>query len=133
MSGGYQLPASVSTFWKSFAIPAAQIPAGANGVAGLPWLQFNQHRVGLWLRNNATVGSFVWISELEFGFANAFPIEGLAGGAPIDVAFPPRNQMFVWTTGSTPDFRYLEMIYQPFREGVSPEHGGGIRSNVQHG
>ena len=129
---GYNLPAAVDTFWKTFAVPAAQIPAGANAMAGLRWLQFNQHRVGLWIRNNAAAGSFLWFSERQFGFTTAFPIEGLAGGGPIEVPFPPRNEMFVWTTGTAPDFRYLEMIYQPFRQGVSPEAGGGIRSNVQN-
>jgi hypothetical protein len=128
----YDLPISVDTYPKTFAVPAAQIPAGLAINAGLPFLQFNQHRCGLWLLNNAAAGSFVWISEVEFGFATAFPIQGSAFFNVLEFPFPPRVQMFAWTTGTAPDFRYMEFVYQPFRQGVPPEKGGGIRSNVQH-
>lgn len=126
----YNLDPAIDVYWKMFSIPAGSIPAGLVGTKGLSAIQFNTHRVALTLQNVAAVGSFVWISSKENGFVDAFRING--GDAPLTLEFPPRSELFIWTTGATPDFRYVEQVYQPFRQGVSPEQGGGIRSNVQN-
>lgn len=122
----YTLPIAVDVYYKNFSVPAAQIPAGAVGTKGLTFIQANARRCAITFQNVAAAGSFIWISSQENGFATAFRING--GDAPFTPEFPPRCDLFVWTTGTAPDFRYFEQVYQEFRQGV----GTGIRSNVQN-
>jgi len=121
---GYTLPVAVDTYTKMFAVPDAQIPTGLVTTAGLPFLQFNTHRIAIWIQNRGA-GSVVFISEKEFGFGTAFALDPAA--VPFYWEWPPRTQVYCWKTG-TSDLRYMEQIYQPQRQGV----GTAIRSNVQN-
>lgn len=120
----YSLPPLVNTHQKMFAIPAAQIPAGLATTPGLMFIQFNTHRLELRMQNVAAAGSFVWIGSRENGFADAYRING---GESLIYEFAPRTPMFAWTTGTAPDFRYSETVWEEIATGR-----GGIRSNVQN-
>lgn len=126
----YNLPPAADVYWRSFGVPAAQIPVGAVGTAGLRFLQYNEHRVGLIFHNNgAGAANDIFIGDQEFGFANALPLE-IADGM-FTPEWPPRNEMFVWKAG-TPNFTYVEFVLQPFRQSVGQDgHVQRIRSNVQ--
>jgi len=121
----YTLPVAADIYFKTFSIPDAAIPAGLATTRGFPWLQMNERRVGMLLHNHGA-GSVVFISEKEFGFADAFAIQ--PGDGIVNLPWPPRNLLFAWKTG-TSDFRYIEMVMQPQRAGVD---GQGIRSGMQN-
>jgi len=127
----YDLPCAVDTHQKMFSVPAAALPIGVGAApSGFGFLQYNTHRIELRLQNVAAPGNFAWISTKENGFLDAFRING---GETILLEFPPRVPMFMWQSGAgAPDVRYFETVYDPLRSGVSPERGGGIRSNVQN-